>query len=176
MIKVLITISLLLTSCSTLPRMIHKKKGIDPTFKPYIEEYRNMIGKDKYDWKFKRLSVNFVDLERPAIGRCWWLINGGYEIEIDRVWWTFSSQISKRFTMYHELEHCIRFRMHTDRKTEIDSIGDFFDEIGYLLGIIPKPGYLKDGCPASIMNSYSIAESCQEKHYNHYIDEIINLK
>lgn len=174
--KKLLLIILLTTSCSVMPRTVHKKKGIDTELKPYVADYRNIIGKDVLSHRFKRLSVNFSDIEGNILGRCFWLIGGGYEIEIDRNWWNLSSttQIDKKFVMYHELEHCIRLRMHTDRKTEINTVLDFIDELGYLLGIIDKPGFLPDGCAVSLMNSYSQSTWCQEKHYEHYIKEMVD--
>ena len=163
-----------ITSCSALPRVAHYQKGIDPTFKPYIESYRNIIGEKKYQNKFDNLSMNFKNLEGNAVGKCWWLLNGGFEIEVDTSWWynnMFDSK-AKEFLTYHELEHCIRYRMHTDRKHKIETIVDFFEEIGYYLGIISKSGYLEDGCPASLMHSHVMDYRCREKHYLYYIKEL----
>ena len=180
MIKIyLLGIILFLNSCSALPRVTQKQKGIDPVFKPYIESYRNIIGKDKYQYKFDRLSMNFKDLKSGIVGKCWWLINGDFEIEIDPDWWYRNyafDPIAKEFLAYHELEHCMRYRMHTDRKKEIRSILDFFEEIGYYLGLLEKPGYLKDGCPASLMHSYVTSYYCRKKHYEYYIQELKEWK
>ena len=180
MIKIyLLGIILFLNSCSALPRVTQKQKGIDPVFKPYIESYRNIIGKDKYQYKFDRLSMNFKDLESGIVGKCWWLINGDFEIEIDPDWWYRNyafDPIAKEFLAYHELEHCMRYRMHTDRKKEIRSILDFFEEIGYYLGLLEKPGYLKDGCPASLMHSHVTSYYCRKKHYEYYIQELKEWK
>lgn len=172
------TIVFLITSCSALPRITHYKKGIDPQFKLYIESYRNIIGKNKYQYKFDNLSMNFRKLEPGTIGRCWWLLDGGFEIEIDTNWWYYNkfNQKSKEFLTYHELEHCIRYRMHTDRKRKIENIVDFFEEIGYYIGIIPKPGHLPDGCPSSLMHSHVMDYKCREKHYVYYIKEMQRWK
>jgi len=159
-----------------MPRFVHKNKGIDSTFDPYIAEYRSIIGEEKYEHKFKRLSFNFAKLTPGVLGRCYWLIGGGYEIEIDREWWnrSWSGFLSKKLVVFHELEHCIRFRLHTNRVTKINSAADFFDEIGYFLGIINKPGYLKDGCPSTVMNSSVSGYKCQSKHYNMWIKEMMD--
>jgi len=177
--KIFIFILLIfITSCSALPRVVHHQKGIDPTFEPYIESYRNIIGKNKYQDKFDNLSMNFGKLEGNIIGRCWWLLGGGFEIEIDYGWWRYNTNDQKalEFLTYHELEHCIRYRMHTDRKKSINNIVDFFEEIGYYIGIIPKPGYLNDGCPASLMHSHVMDYACREKHYLYYIKELQELE
>ena len=175
----LLGIILFLNSCSALPRVRQQQKGIDPTFKPYIESYRNIIGKDNHKHKFSRLSMNFKKLESGTVGKCWWLLNGDFEIEIDPDWWyqyyTFDP-IARELLAYHELEHCIRYRMHTNRKKEINNIADFFEEIGYYLGLIEKPGYLKDGCPASLMHSHIMSYDCRKKHYYYYIQELKKWK
>lgn len=169
---------LLATSCSAFPRITHQKKGINPEFKPYIDSYRNIIGKNKYQSKFDNLSMNFKNLENGVVGKCWWLLSGGFEIEIDLDWWYshIFNPLAKEFLIYHELEHCIRYRMHTDRKSEIKNIVDFFEEIAYRMGLISKPGYLNDGCPASLMHSYVMEYWCREKHYSYYIREMQKWK
>jgi hypothetical protein len=177
--KVFFLISLLLVSCGsvTLPRVSAKKKSIDPVFKPYIAEYRNLIGKHKYQHKFDVLSMNFTILPGTTIGRCWWLLNGDLEIEIDKRYWDFyNNTIDRQFLVYHELEHCIRSRMHTNRNRQIGGLSDFFDEIFYHLRLIPQKEYLDDGCPVSLMHSSTMSKSCQEKHYLYYLYEIINYK
>jgi hypothetical protein len=157
-----------------MPRITHKQKGIDPTFKPHIESYRLIIGPEKYKEKFSRLSMNFKKLEIGTVGRCWWLLDGGFEVEIDPDWWYTKvfNPTAQEFLIYHELEHCIRYRMHTDRKGEIENIADFFEEIGYYIGLLPKPGYLEDGCPASLMHSHVMDYKCRDRHYIYYIEEM----
>ena len=179
--KIILLLTLLLfttSSCSTTPRIISKKDGINPEFIPYIVEYRYLIGKDntKYNYRLGRLDMNFAKLEGTVIGRCHWLIGGGYEIEIDEDWWKRNrfNFISKQFLVWHELEHCIRYRMHTNKKKEIKNISDFFETIAYYIGIIKDISRLKDGCPASIMHSHQFDYSCEQKHYEYYLDEIRN--
>lgn len=174
--KKLIFIILLTTSCAVMPRVVPKQKGIAPIFEPYISDYRQIIGKDKYDYRFKRLSINFAELDGNVLGRCWWLLGGGVEIEIDKDWWYgfWTTQMDKKLVVYHELEHCIRYRLHTDRKEKIKNVLDIFDEIGYFLGLIDKPGFFSDGCAVSLMNSYTESTYCQEKHYSDYIKEMVD--
>lgn len=175
--KILIILVMLITqSCAGmhLPRVTPKQEGIDQRFEVYIEEYRNIIGKDKHPNRFKRLHMNLAKLEGSVIGMCWWLLNGEYEIEIDKDYWysTWYSGLDKQFTIYHELEHCIRYRPHTNRKEKIENLADFLGEIGYRLGIVSKPGFLPDGCPVSLMHSHTFSWSCQQKHYNYYMEEM----
>lgn len=74
--------------------------------------------------------------------------------------------------LYHELEHCIRYRMHTNKKKYIKNISDIFEEIGYYMGLIPKSGFLEDGCPTSLMHSHAMSYYCRNKHYKYYIEEL----
>ena len=172
----LIFILLITQSCAGmhLPRISPKQEGVDKQFEPFIEEYRYIIGEDSYPHRFERLHMNLANLEDSIIGRCWWLLNGDYEIEIDRNYWynIRNSALDKQFTIYHELEHCIRYRSHTNRKEKIENIVDFFEEIGYRIGLVSKPGFLPDGCPISLMHSHSFSWECQNKHYNYYIKEM----
>lgn len=167
---------LTMQSCSgmTFPRFTPKQKGVDKEFEPFIQEYKNVIGLHAHSDRFKKLNMNFANLESPTIGMCWWTMDGQYEIEIDRNYWygTYYTYIDKQFTIYHELEHCIRYRLHTNRKLKIKNIIDVLEEIGFRIGLIPKPGYLPDGCPASIMHSHSFTWECQNKHYRYYIEEM----
>lgn len=160
------------TSACAIIRVVPKTKGIDSTFEPYIEDYKHLIG-GGYEKRFENLHINFAKLEGEVVGRCYWLLAGGFEVEIDTDFWlnTLNPQ-KKAFVVYHELEHCIRLRMHTDKKPEMENIVDFIEEIGYKLGIIKKYGELRDGCPSSLMNSMVINGWCRIKHYNHYLEEI----
>jgi hypothetical protein len=148
-----------LPSCSINKIRVHPKQtGIDPVFKPYIVEYRNLIGKKTLERRFDKLHMNFADLEGNILGRCYWLLGGDFEIEIDKGYWDRPwNSLDKKFTVYHELEHCIRFRMHTNKKIKIKSIEDFFEVIGYYIGFMGRKGFLKDGCPASLMHSHSFS-------------------
>ena len=178
-VLLIMSIFLLTNSCAGLkkPRLMAEHKGIDPVFNPYIEKYRDIIGKNNYSKKFKRLHMNIVDLEPGIVGRCWWLVDGDIEIEMDKQYWDQPiNSIDKEFTVFHELEHCVRFRGHTNRPIIIENISDFFVEVGFYLGIVKKPGLLPDGCPASLMHSHVFSLSCQLIHYNYYIDEMKNYE
>lgn len=166
------------TSCAgiTTPRLTTKIPGTDKEFEPYIREYKYMIDTKIYDKRFKNLSMNFSKLEGNTVGTCWWLLNGDLEIEIDSTHWRNGTIIDRQFLAYHELEHCIRQRMHTNRVLKINSILDLLDEIGYYIGIITKKGTLPDGCPASLMHSHTMSWRCQQKHFQFYIDEIRNWR
>jgi hypothetical protein len=165
------------SACAVTPRVTAHKSGIDPEFVPYIDQYQDIVGYQYYK-RFEMLSMNVVELDSGTLGRCYWLLGGGYEIEINKQWWTspLIDFVDRQFVVFHELEHCIRHRMHSNRKHQIETIVDFLEEVGYYLGILEKRGYLPDGCPSSIMHSHVMGYWCQEKHYKYYIKEMRNWK
>lgn len=172
---VLILLLLFTPSCAgvTYPRFSAEKTGIDPVFTKHIDSYIKIVG-EKHKPRLEYLSMNFAKLEGDTVGRCHWLLNGKIEIEIDTEFWNRydTTYTDKEFLVYHELEHCIRYRMHTNKKEKIENIVDFFHAIGFFLGIIPEKGHLMDGCPASLMHSHTMSTWCQNKHYNYYINEM----
>jgi hypothetical protein len=170
-------------SCSSAAfRVYPQKKGVDPTFKPYIKEYSHIINyknnknKKIYDQRISSLSINFNNLEYPVIGQCHWLVNGEFEIQVDERWWKYSSPVARQFLVYHELEHCIRFRMHTHTKEQLETLWDYVQYWGQLLGIVPDNEYFKDRCPNSIMNPSDVGDYCNYEHYYEYIQEMIDYK
>lgn len=179
--KILILIATLIsTSCSASTlRIVPNKRGIDPTFEPYIENYKYIIGDNQYDKRFENLSMNFADLGGSTIGVCYWLIGGGTEIEIDREYWDnfWTGQIGKEFLAYHELEHCIRYRMHSHKKEKDDKgFVDYFEDFMRWLGVLDQKGYFSDGCPNSIMHPYDVGYTCRHKHYWKYVQELRDWK
>lgn len=172
-------ILLYMPACSTT-KTVHvpqtKQKPSNPVFEVYIASYRQVIGKNEYRDKFDVLYVNFANLKENTIGLCWWFPTGDLRIEIDKTYWKTSDFDEKKFLIYHELEHCIRNRLHTDKKHEIKDIFDFFEKIGYYIGIFVKKGFLLDGCPASLMSYSAMGSTCRNKHYLHYINELKNYK
>ena len=181
--KSILTVILMLfsfSSCSEI-RLSPKKRGIDKEFNHYIEEYKSIIPYKKYKREFSKLHMNFSKLKGDVVGRCWWLMNGELEIEIDSVWWKNNPDYiyapsQRSFLVYHELEHCVRKRLHTNKSYTVDNIADFVEEIAFQLGIIARYGYLKDGCPSSLMHSHMFSDICMSRHYDHYINEMKNWK
>lgn len=181
--KLIVLFLIFTSSCSSEPiRVFPKKRGVDPAFNPYIKEYYSIINfknkthKDVYVKRIKNLSMNFTELEEATIGRCYWLLNGELEIEVDKKYWDRSGFLSKKFLVYHELEHCIRNRSHTHDMPEPNSINAYIDYLIRWLGIIPKKDYFSDGCPNSIMHPNDVGDWCHYNHYNKYIEEMMDYK
>lgn len=158
------------TGCSQIAR---HHKGIDPELVPYLKDYRNLIDNPyQYNDRFETLSAGFRDLDGP-IGVCYWLIGNRREISFDPHYWRLMDPISRQLTVYHELEHCIRFRMHSSKKWIITNPWELIERIGQDLGIYELKNNFIDGCPSSVMYPYEISNSCVAVHYLDYIEEII---
>jgi hypothetical protein len=178
--KILLTLCLCLSCSNNSIRYIAKQKGIDKKFDPYIENYKHIIQADeKIEKRFEKLSINFADLKGNTIGVCYWLLDGETEIEIDKKYWKSSSsgKIGREFLVYHELEHCIRYRMHSHKTDRIEKdFADYFVDFLFWLNIIEKEGFFPDGCPNSIMYPYDVGSYCRENHYYDYLKELRNWK
>jgi hypothetical protein len=181
--KIIILALIFLMSCSSEAIRVHpKKRGVDPVFVPYIKDYSNIINSKLdgseyiYDQRIKKLSINFINFEGSTIGRCHWLLNGEFEIEIDRTYWERAPFLSRQFLVYHELEHCIRFRMHTHEEIYKKNIWEYIEHLAQRMGLIPEKGYFEDGCANSIMHPSDLGGWCHFAHYNDYVKDIINYK
>lgn len=173
--KKILTILLLFiqTSCSSVEiRMVKKHKGIDPSFKPYIEEFKYLSRGKVKDKDFEGLSIGFRDYAKNVntVGTCHYTV---FEIDINKKWWNsyYRSFEEKYELIFHELGHCVLKRGHT----EIPSHNGFLawlERIGFRLGLFSQKGYLKDGCPASIMHPYTLSQTCMNRHYYYYINEL----
>lgn len=175
--KIILIISLLLQSCSVHP-IFTEKRGVDPAFKKYVAEYRSLIGIDKYQKKFDNLHINFSkNLSDTTMAVCYVrFLQGEYEILVNERVWNQSHLLSQEFTVYHELEHCIRNRMHTNNDYEIRKFIDVIETIGVYLGLVEIKGYLPDGCPYSVMHSSEFQYYCYQLHYFWYKKEIREYK
>lgn len=181
--KIIFLTLMFFVSCSSEDiRVQPRQRGVDPVFVPYIKDYSNIINtkhkqyKHIYDQRIRSLSMNFTVFEGSTIGRCHWLMNGELEIEIDQRYWERAGFLSKQFLIYHELEHCIRFRMHTHEDIYKTNIWQYIEYLAQLMGLIPEKGYFKDGCPDSIMHPSDAGEWCHLEHYNEYIKDMIQYE
>lgn len=164
-------------SCTGVKIRTHpRKKGKQEILKPYIKEYQSIVNLNKTQRnRLKKLHINILVInDGTVVGRCWYYGNGDLEVVIDKNYWEspFTSLIDKQFLIFHELEHCIRYREHTNPKKEIHNIVDFFERIGYGIGFLNSKQNLPDGCPASIMNSHTLDSDCKSRHYMLYIREM----
>jgi hypothetical protein len=181
--NIIIILSIFLSnSCSSEMIENNFKQTVDYEFESYLKDYKTIINskdnsKEKlYDSRIDRLSVNFADLDKNVLGECTWQFDGSYKIEISKSYWKTSTFIGKQFLIYHELEHCVRFRPHSHLKKKKEDIWDYIEALGQFLGIIEKKGFFKDGCPDSIMYPYDTSELCNINHYNEYIEEMANYQ
>jgi len=166
-----------LSSCTGVKiRTYPRKKGKQEILKPYIKEYKQIVKLNKQQKnRLKKLHINILPInDGSVVGRCWYYGSGQLEIVIDKHYWEnwTTNEIDKQFLVFHELEHCIRYREHTNPKKEIRNIVDFFERIGYGIGFLNSKQNLPDGCPPSLMNSHTLGSDCKSRHYMLYIREM----
>lgn len=97
-------------------------------------------------------------------------------IRIDPNFWTQASTLQKKGLMWHELGHCACTLGHSIEIDELDSKNWF---IKFLNNIGIKTNrkahlYFDDGCPRSLMYPRLPSDSCLERHWQKYEDEIKN--
>lgn len=125
-----------------------KEKNDDKTqFIPYLRSFiKDSNGKVD---NFGILTMELSDLKHPKIGLCYPGIN---HIEIDRSYWNNASKIKRKALIYHELGHCILYRiMHTE-------------------------GFRSDGCHSSIMAARITSKYCLKNNWKYYIKELFDDK
>ena len=151
---------LLLVGCADIAK---KHKVTDPAFKPYIEEAIFMSKNVITEEDFSNITIGFEDLNDSSIGICRGNVR---EIGIDKEYWSRASEESKMEIFLHEIGHCILNRYHTNLKN------NYLHDIPLKMGFIKNTGYLRDGCPTSIMHPYSSDWNCFTKHRGYYIEEL----
>jgi hypothetical protein len=117
------------------------------------------------DSDLSEFTIGFGDLKDGVVGVCKLMSK---KITIDRKYWFRISENSKMEIFLHEVGHCILKRYHTNPK------GSYWHDLPLSMGFIKNTGYLKDGCPTSIMHPYVLDWYCFYKHRNYYIEELFN--
>lgn len=180
--KIIFAIFFLCFSCGTTDIPLKpRKKGKQKELLVYLESYKQLVPLHPIQKKrIKRLHMNILPINAEKkdgstiIGRCWYYGSGDLEIVISKDFWEnpFTTVLDKEFVVYHELEHCVRYRSHTNARKKVDNIIDFFERLAFAVGFFSAKQDLPDGCPASLMNSSTMSAYCQNQHYIYYINEM----
>jgi hypothetical protein len=161
------------TACasSVEVRLFKEYNYIDEEFKPYVQEFiyasQGKINERKFEsftmgFRTFKSSVSTVDVCHPI----------AYEVDISKEWWENTLSQPKRIELvFHELGHCILNRGHTQKPIGDDWL-DFFERLGFKIGMFEEKDTLPDKCPASFMHPYTLSEQCINKHFNYYINEL----
>ena len=113
----------------------------EPIFDFYKETFEIDTGVKIPDY----ITITFATRRNPIAGQCF--LNIPYVIAIDPTVWFNKSYIEKKALIYHELSHCVCFRLlHTS-------------------------GEMEDGCPKSLMSKNMASKKCYEKHWDYYMTE-----
>jgi len=93
------------------------------------------------------IHMEFKELERPYLGYC---TTGAIPtVYIDPTYWDKYTELKKEALIFHELGHCKLGRPHLDKVRS-------------------------DGCPVSIMHTFSLSSVCHARYYDSYIEELKN--
>ena len=155
-----------LLSCAILlrdTRPIPKYNGVDPKAEPLVDEWLSLA--EVYGLKFdKTVTVGFMDIDRAGVvGQT----NYSYffrEIDLDKTYWEYSTNIQRTILLFHELSHAYCDREHDFGKNE-----PYDDKI---VGMASGLGYFEDSCPRSILYPYVLKADCYLSHYQEYISEM----
>lgn len=151
-----------------------EKTGINPVFIPYIESYQGLIGTRKYENKIYSMPILFGETG-GSLGICTTHLMGGKSITIDPLFWSWASEKEKLFLMYHEFEHCVRGRGHSNKDQKEWFGKELWKKIMKKFGYY-KTMYLDDGCPSDIMHSHMMSSYCMERHFAYYLKEVAEYK
>lgn len=162
---------------------------VNPWHKPKTKPQH--VGIDKEILAFKKMyaidaAINGIKFKTPVtigfnsikhkkgkptvIGLCTYG-NNFREIDVDIKYWKESSWKSKRTLIYHEMTHCFCGRLHTFRDGTYPEAEEI-EKMGKAPFSMLTPGYLQDGCPASIMYPYILSDECVDRHWEMYDSEM----
>ena len=119
----------------------------DGKLQPYVNSFIEDMGYEKdridgYTVRFETLS----HLNAGTIGYCQPLSK---RIRIDPTYWygPFVSEKSRTALVYHELGHCVCYEAHDD-------------------------SLLPDKCPTTIMHHRLTSNTCLQRHWDYYVEEL----
>ena len=120
-----------------------KHKTTDPQFIEHIERFEKLTNRKV------NLNIGFEELFGSTIGICYYRLVGN-EISISPKQWTTYNDYQKEALIFHELIHCICYKMHTD-------------------------DILLDGCPVGYKTVSMTSTSCLQIHRYEYIENMKQL-
>jgi hypothetical protein len=130
-----------LTACGgiEIDTTSYREASVERAFVPYIESFeRDCNEKVDIHLRFSYIKTKNIFTGQKIIGYCWPIYPRF--INIDLNWWINHTDKSEREELiYHELGHCILYRMHNDKK---DKYGNK-QSIMYSSGLIGPYRYKK---------------------------------
>lgn len=114
---------------------------------PELKEYMTMWEKET---KIKPIlrKVEFAKLDKEIAGICYFFTR---TVLLDKDYWETLNVFQKKTLLYHELGHCVLYKMHNNE-------------------------ILKDGCPKSLMLERMFSSdqmSCYINRQDYYLQELI---
>ena len=173
---VIATLLLTLSASCTRPRLklVPGYRGVDNHVQRLVDEYMWLSMQNNIHF-YGQVSIGFTNInEGNIIGYC---TRGPMfrEIDLDISNWNSSTVTTQMSLLFHELNHCYCRRNHdyAEGKEYPASYGARVGEaLEWAVYGGPRPGYLEDGCPASLMHPVVMDDDCMKNHYSDYTREL----
>jgi hypothetical protein len=159
-----------LIQCSSLGKIAPEYKGVDPKLEHFVKEYKELAAMQGITFKHD-ITVGFKRLNYPTIGlTTYGSANIWREIDIDPIYWSKATELTKTALAWHELTHAYCTRGHDWGN------GQVYPEYSDWNGHEPKEGHYLDGsgCPLSIMYPTILEDFCTITHFSDYVVELFN--
>jgi hypothetical protein len=173
---VFIAISMFLMSCGILKiaKIKPEYTGVDPQLQSYVNEFIELA--KIHDIRFyNKVTVGFKKVnEGNIIGVCHY---GAFfrEVDIDMDFWQNANEMDRLSLIFHELTHCYCERRHDFGKNDVypkNRLERYKAYWRHLMYGDKSYGYLKDGCPKSLMHPSLLDARCMYAHYDVYVAEM----
>jgi hypothetical protein len=168
----------LLLSCASART---RDDSIDLNIKPYVidfvENSRGVVSLEMAN----EIPITIVDYKDDTnklgtiLATCYYSPYSTNYITINRKWWNAEAgpYYSRKFArvIWHELGHCVLGRDHTYSYDQ-----SWYVKLLEWINLTEQKGFLKDGCPISLMHPIIVDDYCAEKHYLYYLQELYITK
>lgn len=162
-----IFVCLNLIQCSSLDKIAPEYRGVDPSVQHFVKEYKELAKMQGITFK-NEVTIGFKDIkDNSVIGLTTYGL-GFREIDLDKKYWSKSTEMTKRALIFHELTHAYCTRGHDFGG------GEKYPEFEDWKGHEPRKGHYQDGtgCALSIMYPVVLDDFCMLTHYTDYMQEM----
>lgn len=171
-LKILIFIMTVMTvSCTTISEDLFRPfpahKGVDPSFKEYIDDFMASNPEQAKRLRKYKITMGFYNFKGSVAGVCYYIGRNVREISVNPKIWKSSSYEERWELVTHELVHCLCNRSHSWSGGRYK---EFLEEDK--VEKTKENGYFDDGCSMSIMHPRMQGRYCIAKHWDHYRSEL----
>lgn len=100
--------------CAACAKENERFSYIDPEIAPYVDIYREYKADRLGIHGIRKMNIFFAEQEYPRVGVCVKWSNGDFDIQIDKRYWDYASDLDREVLILHELGHCDLGLEHSD--------------------------------------------------------------